>query len=110
MGGPRLEELEQSLHEKDSIIDKLSRELQRAGESIDAMSVKLQGIENHPQNHLADIELRLREQEDRIRAKNAETELLEKTITSLQKEATANAAKKFDEKLLERLENENDLL
>ena len=35
---------------------------------------------------------------------------MEKTITSLQKEATANAAKKFDEKLLERLENENDLL
>ena len=46
-------DLEQSLHEKDSIIDKLSRELQRAGESIEAMSVKLQGMENHPQNHLA---------------------------------------------------------
>ena len=49
----RYPDLEQSLHEKDSIIDKLSRELQRAGESIEAMSVKLQGMENHPQNHLA---------------------------------------------------------
>ena len=40
----RIESLEISIHEKDSIIDRLSRELDKAGRQIDAMGAKLQGV------------------------------------------------------------------
>ena len=158
----RIEALEISIHEKDSIIDRLSRELDKAGRQIDAMGAKLQGSVRNQQfalfaftkharkcitllilvlylvysiyadqrfrtllqgvsethNTLAQdddaaleqLQKRIREHETRLAEKNSQTKLLEQTILALQRETTNNHTKHFDEKNIERLESENDLL
>lgn len=110
----RLEVLEISVQEKDSIIDRLSIELEKAGRQIDAMGAKLNTTSEHLHSTVASevdqLHDRLIAKEQQLTERINETKVLEHTIANMQRDITTNPNKTFDEKNAERLENENDLL